>query len=151
MNQRGRSSMMRQLTMAALATLLVLGMLIGPALAHDTPPSVSIAAGTSQYYSNQDVKFTASLTSSSSNHAHAVVILVRWKGFDRYWRLQPNFEFSFPCNLANRGQHTITIQTPNDNTNEATCTAENNGTACSAPYPTAYSVGSPNSATATCN
>ena len=138
--------MIRQLAMAASATL-VFGMLTYPALAQ-TPPSATITAGTSQYYSGEDVKFTASLSSSPG---HAVVILVRWKGYDRYWRLQPKFEFSFPCNLANRDSHTITIQTSNDNTNEATCTASNSGTACSAPYPTAYSVGSPSSATATCN
>ena len=138
--------MIRQLTMAVLATL-VFGMLTYPALAQ-TPPSATITAATSQYYSGENVKFTASLSSSPG---HAVVILVRWRGYDRYWRLQPKFEFSFPCNLANRGSHTITIQTSNTNSDEATCAAANNGTACSAPYPTAYSVGSPNSATATCN
>ncbi len=138
--------MMRQRTMAVLATL-VLGMLIGPALAQ-TPSATITAPGTSQYNSGEDVKFTASLSESPG---HAVVIVVRWKGYDRYWRLQPGFEFSFPCNLANRGSHTITIQTSNTNTDEATCTASNNGTACSAPYSTAYEVGSPSSATATCN
>ena len=139
--------MIRQLTMAALA-ILVFGMPASPALAQQTTPSATIAAGTSQYYSGEDVKFTASL---SPGPGHAVVILVRWKGYDRYWRLQPKFEFSFPCNLANRGSHTITIQTSNDNTNEATNAAYNGGTAGPGPYPTAYNVGSPNSATATCN
>ena len=139
--------MIRQLTMAALATL-VFGMPASPALAQQTTPSVSITTGTSQAYPGDDVKFTASLGSSPG---HAVVILVRWKGYDRYWRLQPNFHFSFPCNLANKGQHTITIQTSNDNTNEATNTAYNGGTAGTGPYPTAYNVGSPSSATATCN
>ncbi len=139
--------MIRQLTMAALASL-VFGMLTYPSMAQ-APPSATIAAGTLQYYPGEDVKFKASLSSSPG---HAVVIVVKWAGYDRYWRLQPNFEFSFPCNLVNRGSHTITIQTSNDNTNAATCTASNNnGTDCAAPYPTAYEVGSPSSATATCN
>ena len=137
------NTMIRQLTMAA----LVFGMLTYPALAQ-TPPSATITAGTSQYYSGEDVIFTASLSSSPG---HAVVILVRWAGYDRYWRLQPKFEFSFPCNSVNRGSHTITIQTSNDNTNQATYTASTGGNAGSPPYPSAYSVGSPSSATATCN
>ncbi len=139
--------MIRWLTLAA----LVLGMLTYPSLAQ-TPPSVSIAVstdGSSQVYPGEDAKFTASLSSSPG---HAVVILVRWKGYDRYWRLQPSFHFSFPCNLTNKGRHTITIQTSNDDTNEATYSASlGGGEAGPGPYPTAYEIGSPSSATATCN
>ncbi len=144
--------MIRQLTMAVLATL-VFGMLASPALAQQTTPSVSIAVsteGSSQVYPGEDVKFTASLSPSPG---HAVLVLVRWAGYDRYWWLQPKFEFSFPCNLANRGSHTITIQTSNGNTNQATCESTAGNTSCAGtdPYPTAYEIGSPSSATATCN
>ncbi len=126
---------------------LVFGMLASPALAQ-TPPIATITAGTSQYYSGEDVKFTASLNSSPG---HAVVIFVKWQDYDRYWRLQPKFEFSFPCNATNSGSHTITIQTSNNHTDEATHAASADGDAGSPPYPTAYSVGSPDAATATCN
>ncbi len=140
--------MIRQLTMAALATL-VFGMLTYPAMAQTTP-SATITANTSQVFPGDDVKFKASL---SPDPGHAVLVLVRWAGYDRYWWLQPDFHFSFPCNLTNKGSHTITIQTSNDNTNEATCNATSGNSACSnaPPYPTAYNIGSPSSATSTCN
>ena len=142
-----RKPMIRKLTVTALATL-VFGMLTCPAMAQT--PSVTITAGTSQVYPGDDVKFKASLSSAPG---HAVLVRVKWAGYDRYWWLQPNFQFSFPCNLTNKGSHTITIETANDTTNEATCESSAGNTSCagSTNYPTAYNVGSPGSATSTCN
>ena len=138
--------MQRRLTGVALTTLLF-GMLTHPALAQ-SPPSAAIEAVSSQVNQGEDVEFKAYLSLTPS---HAVVIRVRWAGHDRYWRLQPDFDFSFPCDAVNQGQHTITIETADTVANQATQGAANNGNAGSGPYPTAYSVGSPSSATATCN
>ena len=138
--------MTRRLTLAALAAL-VSAMLTYPVFAQ-TPPSAAIEADSTQVNQGEDVKFTAYLSSTPS---HAVVIRVRWAGYDRYWRLQPDFKFSFPCNATNRGQHTITVETADTSANQATQQAANNGVDPGSPYPTAYSVGSPSSATATCS
>ena len=134
MKQR-RKPTIRKLAMRTMAAL-VFGTLTYPALAQ-TVPSASITTNSSQVFSGDDVKFKASF---SSNPGQSVVIRVNWAGYDRYWRLQPNFEFSFPCNLTNNGSHTITIQPPNEITKQANNTSAG-----------AYSVGSPSSATATCN
>ena len=123
---------------------------------HDgTPPSVTITAANATVASGEDVKFKAAL---SRNVAHSVLVLVNWTApgittNPRYWWVNNSgFEFSFPCNLANRGEHTITIQTATDDTNTATYNAHlsQNGSSLTT-IPTAYNVGSPSSATSTCN
>ena len=128
---------------------------------HDvTTPSATIKAAASPVDRGDDVKFKAVL---SRDLAHAVLVLVNWTApgitaNPRYWWVNNSgFEFSFPCNLANQGVHTITIQTSNDNTDEATRNSHNsspgNSSAInSTPYPMAYNVGSTSSsATSTCN
>ena len=136
--------MTRRLTMAALATLAS-ATLTCPALAQ-TPLSAAIEVDSAQVNQGGSVKFKAYLSSTPS---HAVVIRVRWAGSDRYWRLQPDFDFSFPCNAVNSGQHTITIETADTVADQATQDA---ATAVGSSFQSpAYTVGSPSSATATCN
>ena len=120
-----------------------------------TMPSATITAASGAVDRGSDVKFTASL---SEDLAHAVLVLVNWTApgittNPRYWWVNnSDFKFSFPCKLSNRGQHTITIQTATDDTNTATYNAHlsQNGSSLTN-IPTAYNVGSPSSATSTCN
>ena len=120
-----------------------------------TPPSVTITAANVTVASGEDVKFKAAL---SRDVAHSVLVLVNWTApgittNPRYWWVNNSgFEFSFPCNLANQGAHTIAIQTSNDNTDERTLYSHTSqGGSSINPTPTAYNVGSPGSATSTCN
>ena len=140
------------------AVALLVCLFVNSAVAdHDvTTPSATITPpANSTVQRGSDVKFTASL---SEDLAHSVLVLVNWTApgittNPRYWWVNnSDFKFSFPCNLANRGQHTITIQETNSDTNTATYNAHlsQSGTSSSS-IPTAYNVGSPSSATSTCN
>ena len=139
------------------AVALLVCLFVNSAVAdHDvTTPSATITAAASMVYPGNDVKFTAAL---SEDKAHAVLVLVNWTApgittNPRYWWVNnSDFKFAFPCNLANRGEHTITIQTATDDTNTATYNAHlsQNGSSLTT-IPTAYNVGSPSSATSTCN
>ena len=123
---------------------------------HDvTTPNATITVAASTVDRGNDVKFKATL---SRDLAHSVLVLVNWEApgittNPRYWWVNNSgFEFSFPCNLTNRGQHKITIQTANADTNEATYNSHLIQSGSSLPsFPTAYTIGSPSSATSTCN
>ena len=123
---------------------------------HDvTTPSATITAAASTVDRGNDVKFKATL---SRDLAHSVLVLVNWEApgittNPRYWWVNNSgFEFSFPCNLASKGMHKITIQTATDDTNTATYNAHLSQSGSSLTnIPTAYNVGSPSSATSTCN
>ena len=139
------------------AVALLVCLFVNSAVAdHDgTPPSVTIKAANATVASVEDVKFKAAL---SRDVAHSVLVLVNWTApgittNPRYWWVNNSgFEFSFPCNLANQGAHTIAIQASNDNTDERTLYSHTSqGGSSINPTPTAYSVGSPDSATSTCN
>ena len=143
-NKQKGNTMKRQLAMAALAC----GILAGSAMAQ-SPPNATIATTTSQVQVGDDVKFKATI---STDPGYAVAIRVDWAGYDRYWWVNPSqgFEFSFPCNSTNKGEHKITIKSSNSVTESVTENAANLAGFNNYIGP-AYNIGTPSSATATCN
>ena len=145
-----------KLNLTGVVALLVCLFVNSAVADHDvTTPSATITRANSTVQRGSDVKFTASL---SEDLAHSVLVLVNWTApgittNPRYWWVNNSgFEFSFPCNLANSGSHTIAIQTSNDTTDERTLYSHTSqGGSTINPTPTAYNVGSPGSATSTCN
>ena len=122
---------------------------------HDgTTPNATITAEFVAVDPGEDVIFNAKV---SGNLNHTVLVRVNWAGHDRYWWVgsgynDEGFEFSFPCNLATKGSHTIAIPDSDTTTDEATQNShESQGGSIINPAPTAYNVGSLGSATSTCN
>ncbi len=135
--------------MLRLLVIVVLVMGVTGLAVAQSSPNVSVTAATSQVQSGNNVKFNFAL---SSNPGYKVYFKFKWKDneYIASATYSQGYAYSFPCNSLNKGAHTVTILASGSQTNESTSNAADNAGVTYLGNP-AYNIGSPNSATSTCN